>query len=77
MDKKETIASLEKFGIVLKGRSRECLDAFCKEMLGRQYGVEETADAFLWFESGWKASRKISGEPEHRHDDTRPVKRRK
>lgn len=29
--------------------------AFEAEMVGRQYGVEETRDAKAWFASGWKA----------------------
>lgn len=28
---------------------------FCKEMEGRQYGKNETSDAWLWFLAGWVA----------------------
>lgn len=30
--------------------------AFAKEMEGRQYGPEETRDAFGWFKTGWEAA---------------------
>lgn len=31
------------------------VDAFVAEMGTKLYGVEETADAWLWFRSGWQA----------------------
>lgn len=39
--------------------------AFKAEMVGRQYGVEETRDAKAWFASGWKA-RAASQEAEYK-----------
>lgn len=33
----------------------DVLDAFENEMRGKQYGFEETWDAFCWFRNGWLA----------------------
>lgn len=33
----------------------DVLAAFDKEMEGREYGYEETWDAFMWFRDGWLA----------------------
>jgi hypothetical protein len=33
----------------------DVLAAFEKEMEGKQYGLEETWDAFCWFRDGWLA----------------------
>jgi hypothetical protein len=60
MSERTIRANLERFGLNLQGRSEFCILAFVKAMKGRQYGIEETADAFLWFENGWKAARKES-----------------
>jgi hypothetical protein len=56
MKKSETIKKLTDFGLRLDAsdRSQACVDAFCVEMESRQYGINETANAFAWFESGWK-----------------------
>lgn len=58
MTKREIVIKLGQFGIFLKNISKNCLDDFCLEMKNRNYGMEETADAFLWFNSGWEAARK-------------------
>ena len=42
----------------------EAYRLFTRTMLGKQYGREETLDAWLWFLAGWKAKcdqRKGSG----------------
>lgn len=54
----DVIKNLKQFGLKLDTaeRSQACIDAFCVQMESRQYGVRETADAFLWFETGWKAA---------------------
>ncbi len=54
MTAKEVKFSLIEFG--LKGLDKACLEAFCKAMGGRLYGVRETGNAFLWFESGWRGA---------------------
>lgn len=58
MSRDEIAEKLTAFGLKLDTRPRVVLDAFCIKMERRQYGQEETADAYLWFESGWLAAKK-------------------
>lgn len=57
MTPEECRKKLVKFGLKLDLRSETMLAAFYTSMEGRQYGTEETSDAFLWFEAGWQAAR--------------------
>jgi len=60
MTEKQVKDKLVKFGITLdtpERRSGVYIREFCKLMEPRQYGTEETADAFLWFEKGWLSAR--------------------
>lgn len=56
MTAKQTKDKLIKSGIKLDiaERSKTCVAEFCVQMENRQYGMEETAQAFAWFENGWK-----------------------
>lgn len=54
MTRKQTVDRLKAFGLKLEHRSQLCIEQFCVEMQPRQYGTTETADAFAWFECGWK-----------------------
>ena len=38
-------------------RSKACIEQFCVEMESRRYGLQETADALQWVETGWKRAR--------------------
>lgn len=54
MTRKQALDKLRAFGLKLDQRDQLCVEQFCVEMKFKQYGIEETADAFLWFECGWK-----------------------
>jgi hypothetical protein len=59
MKPKEIEEYLERHGIDLSRtdlHSLTCFLAFCAQMESRQYGISETANAFAWFESGWKCA---------------------
>lgn len=57
MKEKEVLENLKSHGLRLHNRIKPLLKDFCKEMEERHYGVEETAYAFLWFETGWLSAK--------------------
>ena len=65
MTLKEVRAALKKAQIQFFGSERELdkrvVKAFANEMRNRQYGITETWDAYLWFQSGWRAKENDHG----------------
>ncbi len=48
--------TLKALGEMLRnGQEKPIKEAFKKAMKGKQYGEEETRDAYAWFKEGWKA----------------------
>lgn len=50
-------SNLLKYGLKLDRYNSVMLEEFCAMMDGRNYGVEETADAFAWFSHGWERAK--------------------
>jgi hypothetical protein len=45
--------------ILLSERKHSAWSSFVAEMVGKQYGAEETREAWLWFRAGWDAHVRI------------------
>lgn len=53
----EAAEKIMEWGLTAHPTEAGAADAFRAEMRGRQYGYEETLDAWWWFLAGWKARR--------------------